>query len=81
MITYVPPLSLLAEKAAGKNIRRIGETARLFVDTGILIITAFISPFAPEILLETDNLSINESAHKVKSYLGKYEIIEFKEDN
>ena len=28
-----------------ENIRRIGEIARLFVDTGILTITAFISPF------------------------------------
>jgi adenylylsulfate kinase len=28
-----------------ENIRRIGETAKLFVDAGILTITAFISPF------------------------------------
>jgi len=28
-----------------ENIRRIGETARLFVDAGIIVITAFISPF------------------------------------
>jgi adenylylsulfate kinase len=28
-----------------ENIRRIGEVARLFVDAGILVLTAFISPF------------------------------------
>lgn len=29
-----------------ENIRRIGETAKLFADAGILTITAFISPFS-----------------------------------
>ncbi len=28
-----------------ENIRRIGEIAKLFVDAGIVVITAFISPF------------------------------------
>ncbi|MCK9905346.1 adenylyl-sulfate kinase, partial [Frankia sp. Cpl3] len=28
-----------------ENIRRIGEVARLFVDAGVLVLTAFISPF------------------------------------
>lgn len=28
-----------------ENIRRIGEVAKLFVDSGIVVITAFISPF------------------------------------
>ncbi|MDP4175949.1 MAG: adenylyl-sulfate kinase [Bacteroidota bacterium] len=28
-----------------ENIRRIGEVAKLFVDAGIVVITAFISPF------------------------------------
>ncbi len=28
-----------------ENIRRIGEAARLFVDAGLIVITAFISPF------------------------------------
>ncbi|WP_457597744.1 adenylyl-sulfate kinase [Hydrogenimonas sp.] len=28
-----------------ENIRRIGEVARLFVDSGLIILTAFISPF------------------------------------
>lgn len=28
-----------------ENIRRIGETAKLFMDAGIIVLTAFISPF------------------------------------
>ena len=28
-----------------ENIRRIGETANLFVDAGLIVLTAFISPF------------------------------------
>ncbi len=28
-----------------ENIRRIGEVSRLFVDAGIIVLTAFISPF------------------------------------
>jgi adenylylsulfate kinase len=28
-----------------ENIRRIGEVAKLFVDAGLLTITAFISPY------------------------------------
>ncbi len=31
-----------------ENIRRIGEVARLFVDAGLVVITAFISPFERE---------------------------------
>lgn len=31
-----------------ENIRRIGEVARLFVDAGSIVITAFISPFEAE---------------------------------
>ncbi|WP_038178825.1 adenylyl-sulfate kinase [Vibrio rhizosphaerae] len=31
-----------------ENIRRIGEVARLFVDSGLIVLTAFISPFATE---------------------------------
>jgi len=28
-----------------ENIRRIGETAKLFVDAGLIVLTAFISPY------------------------------------
>jgi len=31
-----------------ENIRRIGEVAKLFVDSGLIVITAFISPFQKE---------------------------------
>ncbi|MHA1159048.1 MAG: sulfate adenylyltransferase subunit CysN [Alphaproteobacteria bacterium] len=31
-----------------ENIRRIGETARLFVDAGLIVLTSFISPFRAE---------------------------------
>jgi adenylylsulfate kinase len=29
----------------GENIRRVGEVAKLFLDAGVIVITAFISPF------------------------------------
>ena len=32
-------------KDRSENIRRVGEVAKLFVDAGILVLTAFISPF------------------------------------
>ncbi|WP_419728408.1 sulfate adenylyltransferase subunit CysN [Lichenicola sp.] len=31
-----------------ENIRRIGEVARLMTDAGLIVLTAFISPFRPE---------------------------------
>jgi adenylylsulfate kinase len=34
-----------SESGRKENIRRIGEVARLFTDAGIIVITAFISPF------------------------------------
>lgn len=34
-----------SEKDRKENIRRIGEVSKLFVDAGILVITAFISPY------------------------------------
>ncbi len=33
------------EKSRVENIRRVGETAKLFNDAGIILLTAFISPF------------------------------------
>ncbi len=33
------------EKDRTENIRRIGEVAKLFVDAGVIVLTAFISPF------------------------------------
>ena len=34
-----------SDVARRENIRRIGEAAKLFVDAGVLVLTAFISPF------------------------------------
>lgn len=31
-----------------ENIRRVGEAARLFVDSGVIVMTAFISPFTSD---------------------------------
>jgi bifunctional enzyme CysN/CysC len=31
-----------------ENIRRVGEVAKLFVDAGTIVLTAFISPFRSE---------------------------------
>lgn len=33
------------EASRKENIRRIGEVAKLFVDSGLIVLTAFISPF------------------------------------
>ncbi|EWH01627.1 hypothetical protein Q427_13110 [Halomonas sp. BC04] len=35
----------MGEEDRGENIRRVGEVARLFAEAGIVVITAFISPF------------------------------------
>lgn len=35
-----------SENDRKENIRRIGETAKLFVEAGIITLTAFISPFS-----------------------------------
>lgn len=32
----------------GENIRRVGEVARLMVDAGLIVVTAFISPFTKD---------------------------------
>jgi adenylylsulfate kinase len=37
-----------SERDREENIRRIGEVARLFVDAGIIVLCAFISPFASD---------------------------------
>jgi adenylylsulfate kinase len=48
----------------GENIRRIGEVAKLFVEAGTIVLTAFVSPYradrerARELLLHGDFLEI-----------------------
>ncbi len=39
------------EKSRIENIRRVGETAKLFNDAGLIVLTAFISPFISDRLL------------------------------
>jgi len=39
-------------QARSENIRRVGEVAKLFMDAGFIVITAFISPFS----VDRDNI-------------------------
>ncbi|GAL24208.1 adenylylsulfate kinase [Vibrio variabilis] len=43
-----------------ENIRRIGEVAKLFVDAGLIVSTAFISPFTSDRKIARDLLAANE---------------------
>ena len=43
-----------------ENIRRIAETARLFVDAGLIVLTSFISPFKSERRLARELLEEGE---------------------
>jgi len=52
-----------SDDARAENIRRVGETAKLFVDAGILVLTAFISPF------ESDRA-------RVRALLGQGDFVE-----
>lgn len=51
------------EASRVENIRRVGEVAKLFVDSGLIVLTAFISPFVKE-------------REFVKKLLGEGEFIE-----
>src|SRR3546814_16634140 len=43
-----------------ENIRRIAEVAKLFVDAGLIVLTAFISPFRTERLMERQLVGTDE---------------------
>ncbi len=43
-----------------ENIRRVGEVARLFVDAGLIVITAFISPFRSDRQMARDLFEAGE---------------------
>lgn len=43
-----------------ENIRRISEVAKLFIDAGTIVSTAFISPFAADRTMAKDKLAENE---------------------
>jgi adenylylsulfate kinase len=53
-----------SEADRSENIRRIGEVARLFLDAGVIVLTAFISPYRADrdrvrqLMLEGDFLEI-----------------------
>ncbi len=49
-----------SDEARVENIRRIGEVARLFVDAGVIVITAFISPFRADRRLVRELLDAGE---------------------
>ncbi len=51
------------EAGRQENIRRIGEVAKLFVDAGIVVLTAFISPF-------------KRDRESVRSLVGEGEFVE-----
>jgi adenylylsulfate kinase len=56
-----------SEEGRKENIRRIGEVAKLFTDAGIIVRTAFISPF-------------REDRDRVRAMLGAGEFIEIHVD-
>src|SRR3546814_9801913 len=43
-----------------ENIRRIAEVAKLFVDAGLIVLTAFISPFRSERLMARQLVGTDE---------------------
>jgi len=43
-----------------ENIRRVGEVAKLMTDAGLIVITAFISPFYAERQMVRDMMSVGE---------------------
>ena len=43
-----------------ENIRRIGEVAKLFLDAGLIVVTAFISPFRSDRRLVRDLVGASE---------------------
>ncbi|WP_369900443.1 adenylyl-sulfate kinase [Bacillus manliponensis] len=49
-----------SESDRTENIRRIGEVAKLFVDNGTIVLTAFISPFREDRKQVRDILEIGE---------------------
>lgn len=51
------------EKDRKENIRRVGEVSKLFIDSGVIVLSAFVSPFA------------KDRAH-VKSVIGSSKFVE-----
>ena len=49
-----------SDKDRMENIRRIGEVSKLFVDAGLLVLTAFISPFQSDRKMVRELIGENE---------------------
>ena len=49
-----------SKKDRAENIRRVSEIAKLFIDKGQVVITAFISPFEIDRMLAKEIISSNE---------------------
>lgn len=49
-----------SDEGRQENIRRIGEVAKLFVDAGIVVLTAFVSPFKSDRKLVRELLQPDE---------------------
>ncbi|RCU49427.1 MULTISPECIES: adenylyl-sulfate kinase [Corallincola] len=49
-----------SDKDRVENIRRIGEVAKLFVDAGVMVLTAFISPFRADRQMVRQLLEVGE---------------------
>ncbi|RWQ71095.1 adenylyl-sulfate kinase [Bacillus cereus] len=49
-----------SQKDREENIRRIGEVSKLFVDSGVVSITAFISPYSKDRAIIRSMLSVGE---------------------
>lgn len=52
-----------SDKSRKENIRRIGEVSKLFLDSGLIVLSAFISPF-------------EEDRHQVRTIVGAENFIE-----
>lgn len=48
------------KKSRVENIRRIGEVAKLFVDSGSIVLTAFISPYLEDRQIVRDLVKVDE---------------------
>ncbi|WP_041421728.1 adenylyl-sulfate kinase [Shewanella sediminis] len=53
-----------------ENIRRIGEVSKLFVDAGLLVSTAFISPFVED--RESVRAQLSDSQHSNSQFIEVY---------
>jgi adenylylsulfate kinase len=54
-----------SDVARRENIRRIGEVSKLFVDAGVVVLTAFISPFR-------EDRQVVRALHKEDDFIEVY---------